>query len=297
MNKILAGIITFNPDKELLIKCIDSVIAQVDQLLIIDNNSDDKELLETVRENSKIKVIFNKRNEGVSKAFNKILSYGLKNGYSWCILLDQDSICSENMIDKYKRFIRKRKCQDIGILCPRIYDRNEKNKEENEKRVQRVVFGINSGAFINIRVWDEIGRYDEKLFIDLADYDYSIRINESGYKIIRLNDVVLEHSIGSVTVHKLGGKVYNHSAIRKFYMAQASVYLSNKHKSVRRKYTYLQHVYLRSIKRGMLVLFYEEHKWDKIIAIIQGLKSGRELSRKADQEKKLKNQRSQIKEI
>ena len=45
--------------------------------------------------------IHDRRNSGVSKAYNIASDYAIKNGYNWILLLDQDTFFPPGSIEKY----------------------------------------------------------------------------------------------------------------------------------------------------------------------------------------------------
>lgn len=53
-------------------------------------------------------------------------------------------------------------------------------------------FCITSASCTNLAVWKEVGGFDERLFIDLVDNEFCKRLIVSGYKILRLNNLVLD---------------------------------------------------------------------------------------------------------
>lgn len=61
------------------------------------------------------------------------------------------------------------------------------------------------------------------------------RVRKAGYKILRVNGVVLQHQLGELELKKVGNSVLHvggHSAFRKYYIAQNTIYISKKHPDV-----------------------------------------------------------------
>lgn len=63
----------------------------------------------------------------------------------------------------------------------------------NKDKVSYVDFCITSGSFVNLSVWKQIGKYDEFLFVGLVDNEYCKRVILNGYKILRLNEMLMDH--------------------------------------------------------------------------------------------------------
>ncbi|MCB5628214.1 glycosyltransferase, partial [Bifidobacterium breve] len=80
---LFAGIVTFNPDIELLRKNIEAICAQVDLVIIVDNGSRNLEDIRPLADAHHCKLIPNAQNEGIATALNQIALAGKGDGYSW----------------------------------------------------------------------------------------------------------------------------------------------------------------------------------------------------------------------
>ena len=143
MLKIYAGIVTYNPDIELLKKNINAIYNQVEEVVIIDNGSENllkwkKELeLKYVR----ITIISNNQNCGIAKALNQICCFGLKKSYNWVLTLDQDSISPDNLV----RCMKENLDNNIAVIAPNIiYKNNEEYIDKSIKGCRDVEWVITS---------------------------------------------------------------------------------------------------------------------------------------------------------
>lgn len=114
MENILACIVTYNPSIDILKKNIENILIQTNNVVIIDNNSNNKvELFELINNINaryhayRIELIQNDDNNGIAQALNQGLSYSKANNYEWILTLDQDSICDKNMIKVMKNYCLK----------------------------------------------------------------------------------------------------------------------------------------------------------------------------------------------
>ena len=88
---ICAVIVSYEPD-ESITQLYESIKNQVDEVIIIDNSSRNKNAKEILLNLSKkIKIIYNDKNYGVAKALNQGALYAIENNYKWLLTLDQDS--------------------------------------------------------------------------------------------------------------------------------------------------------------------------------------------------------------
>ena len=75
-NKVFAaGIVSYNPDIKRFKENIDSILSQVDKLIIIENGSkDSEEIIKIIKsyDENRIKLVVNSKNMGIAKALNQI---------------------------------------------------------------------------------------------------------------------------------------------------------------------------------------------------------------------------------
>ena len=53
--------------------------------------------------------------------------------------------------------------------------------------------------------YQELGPFEDQLFIDYVDTEYALRMRAAGYRIVESN-VVLNHSLGKMTPHVFAGR-------------------------------------------------------------------------------------------
>jgi rhamnosyltransferase len=137
---------------------------------------------------------------------------------------------------------------------------------------EEVFTAITSGNIINLAVWKKIGYFNEKLFIDGVDWDYCIRLQQEGYKIVRFNNIMLEHHLGSTVQHKNIFKkditIHQHNGLRRYYMTRNWLYLTFKYGLVYPRFSFAtMKSLLREIKN---ILLYESGKSVKLYWVYKG---------------------------
>lgn len=268
--KILAGIITFNPDLHRLKENIDAIYYQVDQLLIIDNNSENIiEIEHLINCYDGCICINNNTNAGVAIGLKQIMDFAVKEDFAWVISLDQDSVCDKNIIKEYLRFIN---LNTVGIITCCITDRNmgQTHYLSKDKTYIDVKTCITSGSFMSVDKYKCVSGYDEKMFIDWVDFDICAQFIDAGFRIIRINYFGLLHEVGHGKVVNLLWKkyeTYNHSPLRQYYMARNRLYVAKKYPS---QFKYYKTV-LAEIRECILILLYESDKKKKIVARVKGM--------------------------
>lgn len=275
--RIAAGIVTYNPSIKLLEKNIQSIITQVNVVVICDNGSDNIEDIEKIASQYNIIIIRLKQNCGIAYALNAINEWCVINGYKWLLTLDQDSEVKSGLVNKY---IEHTNIKDVAMMSCEFMARdnfehgtNKLSDGEDYKLIEKC---YTSGAFINTNIIKKVGGFDEYLFIDFVDFDMCITLLENNYKIIRLNYLGLIHEVGKTRNVKFLGKkeqVYNHNAMRKYYMSRNGIIYARKHKQYFGKKETTKRI-LSVFKRAILVLFYEKNKIRNIKSGISGIIAG-----------------------
>lgn len=239
---VYAVIVTFNPEIDTLNKCVQSVVPQVEKLLIIDNASFNQNDINKLKNNmlfhkEKVEVICNEGNLGVAAALNIALEHSINNGVEWLLTLDQDSIIPNGMISKYKSICKPM----LGQLCCNLRNPNSPELtidkmspltipiDNNEKTANYFVYAcITSGTLLNVIAAKKCGGFRDELFIDYVDYDISLNLLENGYPTLFVPDMCMEHSFGTAEEKSFLGyhfTDYNFSPVREYYKAKNCIYM------------------------------------------------------------------------
>lgn len=272
MNDIItAGIVTFNPDLDRFKENVNTILPQVDRVIIFDNGSENRESIEQEYQD-RATIIKSEKNVGIAAALNGLMKKSEELGASWMLSLDQDSVCPQNFCEQMRTYLYKE--DNFGIVAPVIVDRNVGIVGHNpEKEYKSVRTCITSGAFTRVDVWTKVGGYDESMFIDSVDFEFCYRVRKAGYKVIQVRNVQLLHEIGNSEKRKFlfwTVDVKNHSAFRKYYIARNNVYYPLKH------HLWLHFIRgnIRNIELLTTVILYENDKRIKIKKLISGWKNG-----------------------
>ena len=279
--KIIAGIVTYNPKLNELSDTIKSIISQVDKTVVYDNASNNYEEVRKLCSDYNIECILSNTNDGVAKAYNSLFGNAMTKGYSWMITLDQDSIVPKNMVDIARIYMKKRK---IGIIVPTIIEKNigenlgikRYDPVKGAKETKDYVFLnkiINSGAIVRVDTFVKAGGYDESLFLDYVDFDFSMRARRSGFSIIMMKNVAMNHSLGNTSyVRLLGRKIRysSHSKYREYCIARNIViYMKRWY-----KYHSVKRDFLSLMKHYMFVMLFDKEKMRKLGALLKGTYEG-----------------------
>ncbi len=271
--KHAAGIVLYNPDIERLRENITAISPQVTKVILIDNASKNiDEIKALAAEFNNIIYIRNADNFGIAKALNQIIDKADELGVEWVLSLDQDSVCQPDIISTYDKLAKRAK-ENVAIITSKYEDNNVSVDFGLVRAYEKVKFCITSGALNNVRCIKAVGGFDEKLFIDMVDYDICYALTRAGFRIIRMNYIGFCHEVGQSTEKTFFGKkiiIFNHSPLRKYYWVRNSIYLW-------RKYHLGSEELSRVFKRMIQTLLYEDDAFSKLKSMCKGLADGLKL--------------------
>ena len=271
---VAACIVLYNPDLSRLKENISAIYPQVDFLVLVDNGSQNySQIAAEYGSYEKIALIDLSCNLGIACALNCACNQAVDKGYKWIITLDQDSVSSEGLVEKYLRYAAELP-DAVGQLTCNIVDRNRPViKQQMQPDFYEVDWCITSGTCVNLSAWEDVGGFDEKMFIDGVDTDFGLALKRNGYKTIHINFDGLLHEVGKVSkvIHLFGSEhpVYNHNAKRRYYITRNSIYLALKYDEISMAKTIC-----RVIGRTFLVLVFEDKKISKLKASLKGIHDG-----------------------
>ncbi|WP_294354748.1 glycosyltransferase family 2 protein [uncultured Clostridium sp.] len=275
MRNIAAVIITYNTGNEFS-KNVLSLKKHVGEVIVVDNGSN-KETLSMLRGlKEEITLIELNENKGIAYALNRGIEYAVNNDFQWVLTLDHDSTVSDsmisNMLSVYNSIDESEK-EKIVMLTPKHVEEKQMDvvSKSQENKWEYVLTEITSGALTKADFYkNEL--YDEKLFIDLVDHDYCLRINSMGYKIIRVNSAILIHNLGESIQKKILGITItptNHSALRRYYMSRNRKYIWNKYRGTFKEWVIKDKI--RFLNEIVKIIAFEDEKLNKLKMIKLGL--------------------------
>lgn len=265
--RISATVIWYNPDDE-NIKNIRTYIDYVEKLYIIDNSKENNKKLADSLNNLKTEYIYNDKNLGIAKALNLACEKAANDNFEWILTMDQDSSFDSDSIKDYFRAFEKMTKNNVGIISPRHILKNDIDKFSDVKESAEVDHVMTSGNLLNLKIWEEIGKFDENLFIDEVDSEICFRIIEKGYKVVQLNKIRMFHELGNLEKRNFFTRkisVLNHNHIRKYYIMRNKFYMLKKYKKYRLRYIY----YI--LNDFFKVIFYEKDKLRKLKYMFKGI--------------------------
>ena len=267
--KYAIGIVTYEPNVQRLRENLSSMLTNKSAgcIIIVDNHSSCQDILPQVTdEKIRYVIIRNSDNMGIAHALNQICEEAVKLDFEWVVTLDQDSVMQPGMLDNLTHYTQQ---TDIGIICPRIEDRNlGRLHAKNIQGTEYINYCITSGNLVRLEAWKKVGGFSEELFLDGVDFDFCIKLHNNSFRILRVNDVYLTHEVGhgrriSLPFHHQIS-ILNHSPLRLYYITRNYLYIGKKY---HRRWYWTWEV----LKRILIVICYESNKRQKLQYIITGI--------------------------
>jgi len=207
-------ILTYNSAKTIS-KCLQSVyenLRDIDEVIIVDNNSEDKTcsvIEKFIAGKKQFKLIRNQNNIGFSAGTN----VGIKaSKNSFVVLLNPDTIATKNWMERLIFHFNDSKIAAVGPVSNYVagYQKMElylKNIPQNAalNEIVKLIYNENKGksadtklligfcVAIRRNVIDELGLLDENLFLGNDDLELSWRLRINGYSLKVATDTFIYH--------------------------------------------------------------------------------------------------------
>lgn len=225
---VLATIVSYNDAKNIEYN-VAMLCSQNIAVLVVDNGSNGETLakLQHLEEKYGITLLRNSENLGIATALQQGLVYAYDNKYPLYLTLDQDSMLCEGAVQEMLRVLQSD--STIASVGPAY---SPEDIPATQMDARSADYLITSGSITRVNVAVCVGGFDEALFIDGVDFDFSLNLRQSGYKLAIAPGAHLKHRIGEVDkVKTLLGELSlsTHSPLRYYYLARNHVVLQSKY--------------------------------------------------------------------
>jgi rhamnosyltransferase len=225
----IAGVvILYHPDIQLLSENIKTYVQGLKQLYVYDNSESKTPGIEEALRKlyPSIQYHYFNANEGIAKRLNRAVEEAAGNNYDYLLTMDQDSSFKEGDFEKYKLQIQASAYSNVaqfGVNC-------QPNFTQAKDQPEEALTLITSGSILNVSLANKVGAFNEDLFIDFVDAEFSYRVIRSGYINLMFSNIILNHALGKLIE---GRSLANfkktlritHSPIRVYYIIRNGLYL------------------------------------------------------------------------
>ncbi|WP_152056910.1 glycosyltransferase family protein [Aliarcobacter butzleri] len=275
--KLAACVVLYNPDNDVF----ENILTYgnfVDNLIVVDNSLIKNDcLIDKLKSSFETKLIYinNNDNLGIATALNQACDKAIELQFKWILTMDQDS-SFENFDHYLKCFYSVHYNEDIAILAGNT-EGNKSNNINLTMDYEEKFIVITSANIINLKYFEQIGRFDDKLFIDAVDFDFCIKANINKLKILLFKDVYVNHALGEVFLRrniftKKERYKVEHNAQRAYYITRNYMYIATKYHTLYPKEMGLLHnINILFIHEVTKILIYEDDKFNKLKGKFIGL--------------------------
>jgi GT2 family glycosyltransferase len=264
--KIAAVIVTYNRKDELK-KTVEYLTSQglPIEIIVIDNNSKDatQEVVKTLSLNANIHYLLQSENLGSAGGFAAGMAYGLKNGFDYVWLFNDDSRPHPSALSTLLTAIKNLSDANLGLIKIGML-RNGKSeasywkgrrithyipKSDTPVKTDLITF---DGCFIHTKVIDNIGTCDPNFFMGIYEFDFCLRALDAGFTIYTLpNGLIEDEKKGSAS----GVPFW-----RMYYVTRNHLYLGIKRKSAQTIFAFT----LLEVKKFLSIMFLQKDKLIKL---------------------------------
>lgn len=230
MNTIAAVVILYYPEEK-TIQFIQSFYPCVQKLYVMDNSEKKSSISDALQQLQNAVYIHDGDNKGISERLNDACRMAINDGYSLLLTMDQDSAFEKQDFANYLKCIEDYPEKNQVAMYGVEYVNKVNENSCDSKPVNHL---ITSGSTINLNVYQQIGSFDENLFIDEVDLEFCYNARSKGFEIVKFDNVYLCHSLGVVTTG-ISLKTFKrtprtlHSPVRVYYMVRNYFYVNKKY--------------------------------------------------------------------
>ena len=226
-------VILYNPDEQVCQR-IESYRNTLEFLILIDNSvQDNRHRFLNLLASGNVQYQHNGTNEGIAKRLNEAAAIARKKNFHWLLTMDQDSYFEPAALKHYLACVfTYPQLQRVAMFG---LEHDERLLTAGDQCVfTKATLLITSGSLINLNIHDEIGGFDEQLFIDQVDHEFCFRSIINGFEVVKLQNVLMRHAIGNVSQHRSFKSLKQttralHSPIRLYFMVRNYFYVKEKY--------------------------------------------------------------------
>ena len=263
--KILAIVVTYYPERELLVRNVQAFIEHVSKVLIWENTPSPDKLSYRFIRHEKVEYYGDGINS-ISRALNFAWEYANENGYDYLLTMDQDSY-----FENFEFYVAKTVlCKDapVGIWTPQM------NGEVVSAPYEEIDIPITSGMLASVQIVNAIGGWNESYTIASVDDEFFLQAHQCKIKKYKVKDASLLQRFGITQVvtvfgHKL--ELRNYGPQRLYDIYRNNIILIRKYPKIDYLRKNFFHYWLKAI---VLVFLFERQRFRKTAAIFRGIISG-----------------------
>lgn len=221
--KVVAILVTYHPDLTALATHLEALAPQVDGLVLVDNGSGQTPALQAVLAALPVphKACFQPENRGLGQAQNAGVAQARTLGAEAVLLMDQDSHPGPGMVAALQAGLAARADDQPAAIGANFTEPARGTSAGLPPgAIPEMPALIASGTLIPCSVLESVGPFDEALFVDFVDTEWSFRARAQGYRLFAARGAPMTHRIGDETVQVFGRTRPIHAPARAYYQTR-----------------------------------------------------------------------------
>ena len=273
LENIVLIIVLFNPDLEFLRTNIQKLKGF--KVVCVNNTIDKRNNLninKILKKYQHVSIINNNKNLGLSKALNIGIIRSLEMNAKKVILFDQDTLIDVKKINDH--LIAYDSIDDpLMVALGASYVRNKKDNPyfmkhglfrkrlyQDNKKIIQIDSAITSGLLIYTPIFKYVGLFNENLFIDYVDIEWSLRLKSMGFNLYGNFGTEFIHTIGDEVFTVFGKKLPIHSNFRFKKLIKDFIYIATQKKY----FWFVFHESFQLLLRSLLIIYININRFFKI---------------------------------
>lgn len=192
--------------------------------IFVDQSEDEKEYSKNKRSLDNIKI----RSKNIQISLDKQPNYGFGKGHNeiyrkyknkyedFFIILNPDSILHHDLLTNIETYLNQLQNQNWGLLELQQFP-SEHPKYYNPKTLE-TNWCSGAGLIINKNAFEDLGMFDENIFMYGEDVDLSMRMRMNGYKTLHLPEAKFTHLTKDTDVSKESDFTRIHKQASELYL-------------------------------------------------------------------------------
>ncbi len=278
-DRIMAVVVTYNPDDGLAQR-LERLRGQA-AVVVVDNGSAQKTRVRALAEAADCSFVGNDANLGIATALNQGLAFARASGADWLATFDQDSLAPDGGLQALLQTYRTHPTPERIALVAMIRNDRMTHRDytpswyilEETAEWRSVKTTLTSGSLVRLAVIDEIGQFDDDLFIDSVDHMFCLKCRMAGFLIIESKAAILSHAMGRAESRSFMGRDYavlHHHVIRNYYMTRNALKLAVA--GFKHDPSYAVRMVLHQAVQAMKVALFEDQRQVKLLLMAEGMR-------------------------
>ncbi len=203
---VFAVIVTYQSDVDRL-KRILAILRPQCRVVIADNSLDDhkRNAIAACVVDDLVHYVSMQGNQGIGAAQNRGVALARTFGADTILLLDDDSIPDSNLVEALVTSAKQ--LGDRAIVGANALD-HAGREISNARGISGAIVAcrdmMSSGSLIRCTIFDQVGPFDEALFVDGVDFDWGWRAAQMGYTLHLSRATAIQHQLGEGKIAGVG---------------------------------------------------------------------------------------------